>query len=388
MLSKPKILILVNHYLPGFHYGGPIRSVANIVEWLGDEFEFRILTKDHDLRGEAPYPNIESGKWYTVGKAQVRYLSQQEQQIPNLMQIYRHIKYDALYLNIVFSALTIETLLLSRLGLLPKTPIVLASRGTLNGSALNLKSRKKSFFLNLARKTHLYQNLIWHATSDDEVTEIRDIFNNIDLHHIHCIENLPSPSLLSPSTPTVNKIPGQLHIIYLSRIDPKKNLRFALECLSQISGSIIFDIYGPIKDEEYWSECKMVISSLPSHIQINYKGSVQLDAVEQVLKGYHLFFLPTLNENFGHAIIEALCVGCPILISDRTPWDTAAEQGAGWALPLEQPEAFICSLQSAVDMGREEFLSQSKAAFSFGQSYLQTSSSVKDMRKFLRDVSL
>ena len=42
MNYKKKILCLTDHYLPGYKAGGPIRSIANLVEHLGDEFEIYI----------------------------------------------------------------------------------------------------------------------------------------------------------------------------------------------------------------------------------------------------------------------------------------------------------------------------------------------------------
>ncbi|MBE2268102.1 MAG: glycosyltransferase family 4 protein [Anaerolinea sp.] len=388
MPSKPKILILVNHYLPGFHYGGPTRSIVNLIEWLGDDFDFFILTKDRDLNSNVPYLTISYGKWNAVGKAHVRYLTPQEQQLTNLARIYRQIDYDSLYLNVVFSALTIETLSLYRTGLLPRKPVILASRGTLNPSALNLKSRKKSFFLDLARKTGLYKNLVWHATSPEEVIEIQNVFGSKIANQVYCVENLPSPIPQLATRVSVNKIPGTARIVYLSRIDPKKNLHFALECLSQIEKDVEFDIYGPIKDEKYWQECQLAIQALPSNIRVNYMGAVDLDAVADVLQQYHLFFLPTLNENFGHTILEALCAGCPILISDRTPWKTNKVQSIGWVSPLEKPELFVNSICELIDMDTEAFAALSENARDFGRNYINSSTSVEDMRKFLHDVSM
>ncbi|MBK8032150.1 MAG: hypothetical protein IPK17_22260 [Chloroflexi bacterium] len=74
-MAKPTILILIGHYLPGTLTGGPVRSVANLVDWLGDEFDFRILTADRDQGDSAPYPQVRAGEWYSVGKAHVRYLT-------------------------------------------------------------------------------------------------------------------------------------------------------------------------------------------------------------------------------------------------------------------------------------------------------------------------
>jgi glycosyltransferase involved in cell wall biosynthesis len=34
---------------------------------------------------------------------------------------------------------------------------------------------------------------------------------------------------------------------------------------------------------------------------------------------YDYFVLPTLGENFGHAIVESLSLGLPVIISNKTP---------------------------------------------------------------------
>ena len=45
--QRPVILIILNGYIPGFKFGGPIRAIENLVHHLGDEFDFRIITRDH-----------------------------------------------------------------------------------------------------------------------------------------------------------------------------------------------------------------------------------------------------------------------------------------------------------------------------------------------------
>ena len=44
-----KILIVITTYLPGYQAGGPVLSVANLIEYLGDEYEFYVATLCHDL---------------------------------------------------------------------------------------------------------------------------------------------------------------------------------------------------------------------------------------------------------------------------------------------------------------------------------------------------
>jgi len=40
------ILGLVEYYLPGYKSGGPVRTIANMVNQLSDHFEFWIVTRD------------------------------------------------------------------------------------------------------------------------------------------------------------------------------------------------------------------------------------------------------------------------------------------------------------------------------------------------------
>jgi len=53
-----KILTSVGYYLPGYKAGGPIRTLANMVDKLGDDFQFKIVTADRDFDDMKPYPEI------------------------------------------------------------------------------------------------------------------------------------------------------------------------------------------------------------------------------------------------------------------------------------------------------------------------------------------
>ena|ERR1039458_4437225 len=68
------VLVLVGTYLPGYKTGGPIRSIANLVAALGEEFPFRIVTLDRDLGDKAPFPGVVVNQWIQIGQADVLYL--------------------------------------------------------------------------------------------------------------------------------------------------------------------------------------------------------------------------------------------------------------------------------------------------------------------------
>lgn len=373
-----KILTIIGTYLPGYKAGGPIRSIANLVDRLGDEYKFYILTSDRDLGDEKPYPGVERGGWYPRGKAQVLYLPPQAQGLFGLHRILRTLTYDLIYLNSFFSLTSIEILLLRRLGLIPPVPVVLAPRGEFSPGALAIKSYKKNAYLALSNLVGLYQGIRWQASSAYEAEDIRKSINrtaNVILAAPVSVSVDPNPvatSCASAGTYREAKNRGELRIVFLSRISRKKNLDFALNLLGNVKGNIYFDIYGPIEDQAYWQECQILISKLPAQIHVQYCGTVPHQEVAQVFSRYHLFLFPTHGENFGHVILESLSGGCPILISNQTPWHDLERHGGGWDVPLSDAGRFQALLEACVGMDQAAFNAISASAHTFATMYLQS----------------
>jgi len=95
----------------------------------------------------------------------------------------------------------------------------------------------------------------------------------------------------------------------------------------------------------------------------------------------HYFTLPTLTENFGYVFIEALAAGCPLLISDRTEWNSIEPAGAGWILPLNEPEAWTRQIVSCVEQNQIEYDAMSAASRLLAVKWLAEPSHEEDMAK-------
>jgi glycosyltransferase involved in cell wall biosynthesis len=318
-----------------------------MVEALGDEFEFRIVTSDRDMLDSKPYGNIQPDRWCRIGRSWVYYASKGNCGVRQWARLMRGQPHDVLYLNSLFDPIfTIKPLLARRhLGLGSKA-VVVAPRGELSPGALTLKWWKKSPFLAVAKLFELYRDVLWHASTDEEATLIRESFG--DVERIIVARNLPvqNPSSMSITHPDE---PGKaLRIVFLSRISRMKNLDYALRVLSQCTTPVRFDIWGTIEDAGYWAACLKLVQNMPSHVQVAYKGVADHEDVLNILAGYDLFFLPTRGENYGHVIAESLSVGTPVLLSDQTPWRALAEHGVGWDLPLDKAgTAFLQAIETA-----------------------------------------
>ena len=93
------ILILNPHYLPGFKAGGPIQSIAGIVERLKDEFDFKVICGDRDGGDGQPYASEPIGRWYEYGVAKVLRVPPGLAGAIIIIRALRLESYDVLYIN-------------------------------------------------------------------------------------------------------------------------------------------------------------------------------------------------------------------------------------------------------------------------------------------------
>jgi glycosyltransferase involved in cell wall biosynthesis len=394
--SLPRILVLIEYYLPGYKSGGPVRTVANMVDHLSDHFSFWIVTRDHDFLDQAPYPGIEVGAWNSVGRAMVYYAPDGTLTRRALGRLVAEVRPEVIYLNSHFSPMTRRFLAGRRLGMLRGVSVILAPRGEFSPGALGLKRLKKRLYNALAPRLGLYDGLVWQASSSMEEGEIRACLG--EKIRVHVAPDLTAaglhgeaacpggkirvhvaPDLLRRSTgaeglpPRPPKCPGAARLVFLSRISPKKNLRFAVEVLEGIRGDVDLDIFGPVDSEPYWRSCQAAFAALPPNIRVNYRGSIPHERVIEALASYDLMILPTLGENFGHVIYESFAAGCPVLVSDRTPWRGLAGRGTGWDLALDDPVRWRLAVQDCVDRDDASRRTASAACLSYARKWVGSS---------------
>ncbi|WP_414901953.1 glycosyltransferase [Sphingomonas flavalba] len=338
-IVRPVVLVSVDHYLPGYKAGGPIRSIANMVAQLGDTFHFHIVAVDRDLGDDHGYPGVVPNTWTDCGKARVFYRTPGRAGWRALLDSLADIDFDLLYLNSFFSTdATLRFLAYHRLGRIARRPVLLATRGELSRGALALKAPKKRAFIAIAKVLGLYRGVTFHASSDYEAEDIKNIFGpSICISVASNLSTNEKLAELKHNSDNYRRIRG----VFLSRISQKKNLLGAIDILDDPGvPDMDLDIYGTLENKAYWEACQENIAKLHGNVRVKYCGALHHDAVLDTLSGYDFFFFPTLGENFGHVIAEALAVGLPVLISDQTPWRDLQAKGVGADLPLDQPEAF------------------------------------------------
>ncbi len=365
---RPIVLALVGYYPPAFLAGGPTRSIPGIVRLLAGEFDLRVITRDRDLGSTQRLPGITPDHWIPTADGPVRYVDTRAHPALGVVFAIRRTPHAVLYVNSVFSVqFGLLPLLLRRLGLLSRRGLVIAPRGELDPHALAFKGMRKRLVLTAARFLGLTHGAVWHAATDEEAAAVRREFGAAA--KVRVARDLPVPPGDAGERPP--KEPGRLAVAFLGRIARIKNLDLAIRAFREVEGDVTFDVYGPIEDGAYWADCLALSTVLPNGVRLAHRGAVPPDEVTGVLGRHHLLFLPTRGESFGHAIVEALLAGCPVLVSDQTPWRGLEARRAGWDVPLGEPESFAAILRACVAMTAAEYEVWSEGARRFGREILE-----------------
>jgi glycosyltransferase involved in cell wall biosynthesis len=362
-MERKKILITIDWFLPGTKSGGPVRSYANMIEHLGKYHDFYIITRDTDYCSDEVYSNIDSNTWNQLNSYTfVYYFSKEHLNKRNFKKLLIDTPCDIVYINGIYSwYFSILPLWILR----KQKNVIVATRGMLNPQAFSIKKNKKKTFLAFAKFLSLYKNVKFHATNEEEANHIKSVLGK--QCKVSIAPNLPR---LSKPDPFINKEKSKpTTFVNIARISTEKGTLNMINALHQVKGEMILDLFGPVYNEAYWELCQKSIVLLPEYIKVTYKGVLPSEEVVSTLQQYDFFIMLSEGENFGHAILEALMAGCPVIISNQTPWKDLQSKGIGWDININDTKQIIETLDNAITMGTDDYKERSKNAILFSKKF-------------------
>jgi glycosyltransferase involved in cell wall biosynthesis len=364
--GRQKLLIAVDWFDPAVRAGGPVQSCVNLVNLLHKEANIAVVAGDRDLGDRNGFSSVKADRWRAwKNRARVLYATPRYRKGNAYRNSVIRFAPDTIYLNGMFSsAFAVRPLLNQRYGR-SKHRIVLAPRGMLKPSALNMKSWKKQPLLTLLRLSGCMRNVVFHATSGEEVDEIRSVFGSQS--EVFCVPNIPC--LPAKKLSEHSKRVGECRLCFVGRIHPVKNLLMLVEQLRSVNGLCQLDVVGPVEDEPYYQRCKSAASRLPSNIRVNFLGPLQHEQTRTLCAECDATVAPTHGENFGHAIFESFALGVPALISDRTMWRGLEQKNAGWDIPLKTPGGFADKISELCQMNVFELQSWRRGALDLANAF-------------------
>lgn len=380
--NKPTILVVTGGYFPGVNFGGIATSRYNFSEAFGDDYDIAIVTRNHDYKTTEPYKDIQPG-WNSYGKARVLYLSDGDFCQREFARIIEETKPILVYASGTITTYFYFNKDLFRAAKNAGVPVLLTPDGDVCTSAFRLKWVKKCLAAICCKVLGAFRNIWFQATSTEEMENLVK-YLGIRKQRITLLANPPG---IFPKREDYVKTPGCLRIVFSSRVHPKKNLLYAIEAVSKVTLPVIFDIYGSMEDEEYWQKCQQAIAAVPENVSITYQGRVDAAQAKQIARNYDCFLLPTVSENYGYVIEEALLCGCPVVISrGTTPWDDVHGK-AGFAGDLSDRQAFVDELSRIAAMDADAYNEYTKNIAGYIRQKLSYEKLCQDYKNLINTVA-
>jgi glycosyltransferase involved in cell wall biosynthesis len=229
-----------------------------------------------------------------------------------------------------------------------RTPLVISPRGMLAPAALAFSRVRKRAFWALLQGPAVRGASCIHATSEQEYEEIRSfglanpvaiIANGVDF------PELPPEPTGVPATERV--------VLSLGRIHPKKGLARLVHAWSKVEAACPgwrLKIVGP-SEAGHYDELRALAMAF-GLTRVSVEGPIYGDAKTTAYREADVFVLPTLNENFGLTIAEALAAGTPAISTKGAPWGGLESEGCGWWID-HGVEPLAAALAQAMALPRE-----------------------------------
>ncbi len=357
---RRKVFLLYPYYYPHYKAGGPVQSVYNLAGCFKNEAEFFFISLDKDMDGVTPEMPVMCGAWQRGPQGESIYYTP-KLSFHLVQKLFAEVRPDVVFVNGLFNiATTLPGVLCAKLY---RRKLIISPRGMLQPWALRQSNTLiKKIFIRVLRLV-VGLRVTWHATDELEKQDILKHFGS--RQKVHIASNVARPLRDYTGLPLPDA--GPVRLVFLSLINPNKNLHLVIEALKRAEGKFVLDIFGPVADRGYWNLC---LEKMEGMKDIRYHGPVVPWEVPDVLQHYHFFVLPTQGENFGHAIFDALSSSVPVIVSRNTPWKDIDTKGAGYYVDLDGGKSLTLLLSKIGKLSPKEYDQLRQGAHQYAGHFL------------------
>jgi len=308
-----KILHVVPTYLPARRYGGPIVAIHGLCRALvrrGHDVTVFTTNVDGDSVSDVPLD-----REVLLDGVRVRYFASSFPRLYLSGSMRKALtaidSFDLAHNHSVFLWPTVAA---ARAAKRRGVPYVISPRGMLVRDLIRRRSRlAKNAWIRLIERRNFADATAIHFTSERERDDARETCIPIPRSFIvpNGIDLLPRPDVPRDANT----------VVYLGRINWKKQLERLIDATPRNAKLIIAG-----NDEENLTP---KLRELARDRDVEFPGPVYGDAKWELLARASVVALPSLSENFGNVVVEAMMMSTPVVVSPEV--GVASEVGAARA---------------------------------------------------------
>ncbi|WP_309738670.1 glycosyltransferase [Chamaesiphon sp. OTE_20_metabat_361] len=241
--------------------------------------------------------------------------------------LFRHIaKYDSIHVHAIFSYTSTVTMAISRLR---GVPYLVTPHGMLCQWSLDRGGRKKQIYLKSIERANLDRAGAIHLTCEQE----RDDFMALNLKAETFVLPLGLTEIPAKIPDAANLLRQNLNcpadepiILFLARLHYKKGLDYLIPALGKLRERRFTFVLAGSGTPEYEAEIQSLLRTAGIEDRTRMVGFIEGTQKDLLLQGADLFVLTSHSENFGIAVLEALVVGTPVLLTPGVGLSTVVRE--------------------------------------------------------------
>jgi glycosyltransferase involved in cell wall biosynthesis len=234
-------------------------------------------------------------------------------------------------------------------------PYVVRPAGSLNALCLEQGAQRlKSAFIRLLLKKDLEHSAFVQSMSASEERELAGFVPPGRLHTVpHGVD--PAPSQSESIFEQFPQLRGKRFILFLSRLHPKKRCGLLVEALARLAPAhpdLMLLIAGSEAGDG--PAIAQLASSAGLTDRIVHSGFLEGAGKASAFQAAAVFALPSIDENFGVAVVEAMAHGTPVLVTPGVATHVYVD-ASGCGLTVEgTPESVTGGLEKLLSRDRNE----------------------------------
>jgi len=217
-----------------------------------------------------------------------------------------------------------------------KRPYIISAHGMLDLWALRQKRVKKALYAALIEARNLQRAACLRALTIDEVQDYRRVGLTNPVAVVPTGVEAPPGTTGDLFWESYPHLAGRRIVLFLGRIHKKKGLELLLEawrCLPQASDDTHVVIAGP--DDGHLGALKEMVETLGLQQSVTFAGMLNGEQKWSALRAASVFVLPSFSEGFSVAVLEALAMGLPVIVTDQCHFPEIAQHNCGWTIEAD-----------------------------------------------------